>query len=85
MRAFTELRHLATLLPSYNTSSDIIELRRDFEELKLDIEDILSNQNDINEDTRMQLDAINIALSELQTRKKEEKPRRRIGFIQDDK
>ncbi len=34
---------------------------------------------------RMQLDAINIALAELQAKPKEEKPRRRIGFIQDDK
>lgn len=47
--------------------------------------DILRDQNDINEETRMQLDAISIALAELQAKPKEEKPRRRIGFIQDEK
>ena len=33
---------------------DVIQLRKDFEELKLDIEDILHDQNDINESTRAQ-------------------------------
>ena len=52
-------------------------LRKDFDESKLDIEDILRNQNEINEDTRLQLDAISTALA------KEPKPRRKIGFIQE--
>ena len=85
MRAFVELRHLAGSLQIPDPTSDIYHLRRDFEELKLDIEDILRNQNDINEDTQKQLDAISTALAELQAKPKEEKPRRRIGFIQDDK
>ena len=68
MRAFTEFRRLATMLPSSNKDTDITQLRIDFEELKLDIEDILHNQNDINEDTRAQLDAISIALAELQSK-----------------
>ena len=57
-------------------------LRKDFEELKLDIEDILRDQNEINEDTRLQLDAISTALAVLQP--KEPKPRRKIGFIQEE-
>ncbi len=44
---------------------------------------IIRNHYDVK--ARMQLDAINIALAELQAKPKEEKPRRRIGFIQDDK
>lgn len=84
MRAFVAIRQMAYALPNSNVS-DIAQLRKDFEELKLDIENILQNQNDINEDTRLQLDAITLALAELQAKPKEERPRRRIGFIQDDK
>ena len=66
MRAFTAFRHLATSLPKSDVVADVAQLRKDFEELKLDIEDILHDQNDINEETRAQLDAISTALSELQ-------------------
>jgi len=44
-----------------------------------------SNQNDINESTRMQLDAISLALAELQSSRSQNatlKPRKPIGFIQ---
>ena len=84
MRAFVEFRHLAVSLPVANPNADIAQLRKDFEELKLDIEDILHDQNEINESTRMQLDNITLALAELQTGKREQKPRRTIGFIQDE-
>ena len=47
---------IANSLP--NTAADVAQLRKDFEELKLDIEDILHGQNDINESTRVQLQAI---------------------------
>lgn len=47
--------------------------------------DILHDQNDINESTRAQLDAISEALAELQQGSKAiQHPRRRIGFIQDE-
>ena len=82
MRAFVAIRRIATSLPQDNASADIAQLRKDFEELKLDIEDILHDQNDINESTRMQLDNITLALAELQS--KEPKPRRKIGFIQEE-
>jgi hypothetical protein len=69
MRAFTEFRRIASTLALPNPSADIAQLRKDFEELKLDIEDILHDQNDINEETRAQLDAISDALTELQGQK----------------
>lgn len=83
MRAFVEFRHLATSLPLHDTTQDVNQLRKDFEELKLDIEDILRDQNDINESTRLQLDAISTALAEMQSKEPRQKPRRRIGFIQE--
>ena len=84
MRAFSEFRHLATSLPPSNPSTDIVQLRKDFEELKLDIEDILHDQNDINESTRLQLENFTMALAELQGSERKPKPRRRIGFIRDE-
>lgn len=84
MRAFVEFRHLAVSLPVANPNADIAQLRKDFEDLKLDIEDILHDQNDINESTRAQLDAISTALAELQSNRPENKPRRPIGFVQPD-
>lgn len=49
------------------------------------IDDILSDQNDINESTRAQLDAISTALAELQASRCQNgilNKRRPIGFIQ---
>ena len=82
MRAFVALRRMAATLP--NTTSDVTQLRKDFEELKLDIEDILRDQNEINEDTRLQLDAISTALAALQFKDPKQKPRCKIGFIQEE-
>ena len=82
MRAFTEFRKIAASLQIPDSTADVAQLRKDFEELKLDIEDILHDQNDINEMTRAQLDAISTALAELQP--KEPKPRKKIGFIQEE-
>lgn len=84
MRAFTEFRRMANSLTVPNTQADVAQLRKDFEELKLDIEDILHDQNDINESTRSQLDAISTALAELQAKDVKPRTRRKIGFIQDD-
>lgn len=83
MRAFVALRRMAATLP--NTTSDVTQLRKDFEELKLDIEDIMHDQNEINEDTRLQLDAISTALAALQSKGPKQKPRRKIGFIQEER
>jgi len=82
MRAFTEFRHIAATLSPH---ADIAQLRKDFEELKLDIQDILADQNDINEDTRMRLGLIEQSLAEMQAREPLPRPMRRIGFVQDNK
>ena len=80
MRAFVIMRKAIA-----SDNERIFKLEDKVEKLSSYIEEILVDQNDINEETRMQLDAITIALAELQAKPKEEKPRRRIGFIQDDK
>ena len=58
------------------------QLQKEMKELKEYIEDVFADQNDINEDTRMQIELINQVLAELQVHKKlSEKTRRPIGFI----
>ena len=60
----------------------VITLAQELYKLKEEVNDILADQNDINESTRAQLDAISTALAELQAKNSEEdKPRRPIGFI----
>ena len=44
----------------------------------------LNINNDINEDTRAQLDAIKIALADLQTTNKKKTEHKRMGFKTDD-
>jgi len=75
MRAFVELRRLTQL-----AAANYEELQREITEVKDYIEDILRDQNDINEQHGAQLEAIGTALAELQMQKRQEKPRRRIGF-----
>ena len=60
------------------------ELEHRIANLHNEMNEILHDQNEINEDTRAQLDAISAALAELQANPLPEKPRRRIGFISDD-
>lgn len=79
-RAFVAMRQ--TLL-TFSIPAKLSELQRDIENLREEVNDILADQNDINESTFAQLDAISEALKELQAEKREQKPRRRIGFIQD--
>jgi len=60
-----------------------INVKLDF--LKQYIEDIVTDQNDINEDTRMQLELINESLAELQIRHRDAKTRRiPIGYVKPD-
>lgn len=54
--------------------------RKNFDELKQDLEEIFTDYNDINEDTRAQLEAINIALADLQTTHIKRAGRKHIGF-----
>ena len=81
MRAFVTFYQVGMSLPAPNPAADVAQLRKDFEELKLDIEDIMRDQNEINEDTRLQLEAISAALAALQSKEPRQKPRRKIGFI----
>ena len=78
MRAFVAFRHLATQpLPDSNT-----ELRKEVKALRDELEEILADQNDINEMTQAQLDAISEALAELQATPRP-RQRQRIGFVKD--
>ena len=79
MRAFVEFRRIAAALPT--NTDDIKELKREMQGIKDYIEEILSDQNDINEENRMQLELINQALAELQVERKSSE-RRPIGFLQ---
>lgn len=63
-------------------SNEFKQLRESVNQLKEYIEEVLSDQNDINEETQAQLDAISESLAELQTKKNV--PRKRIGFLPSD-
>ena len=77
MRAFVAIRRMVTMNP---VALRLSSLERNFDELKQDLEEIFADYNDINEDTRAQLDAINLALADLQATRKEKRDRKRIGF-----
>ena len=78
MRAFVAMRRLISNPPVDKNA----ELREEMKKLKDYMEEIFANQNDINEDTRIQLELINQTLAELQVHQKlSDKPRRPIGFI----
>ena len=78
MRAFVAVRRLIS-----NPPVDRVErLEEQMKKLEEYIEEVFVDYNDINEDTRMQLELINQTLAELQAKKKEEeRPRNPIGFI----
>ena len=77
-RAFVAMRQIIANSPVIMSA----QLQKEMKELKEYIEDVFADPNDINEDTRMQIELINQVLAELQVHKKlSEKPRRPIGFI----
>ena len=86
-RAFVGLRHMLTAPPSVALRQMLTapptdtpsQLRREIKKLRDDMEEMFADQNDINEDTRAQLDAISAVLAELQATHKAS-PRRKIGF-----
>ncbi|NDV59416.1 ORF6N domain-containing protein [Bacteroides sp. 519] len=76
MRAFVAVRHLIA-----KPVDRVGQLENQIAELKAYIEESFADYNDINEDTRVQLELINQTLAELQAQKKlEDKPRKPIGF-----
>ena len=76
MRTFTSIRNLILNSPKDELSG----LKQDIKVLQEQIEDMFADQNDINEDARIQLDLINEALAELQTKSINNK-RNEIGYI----
>jgi hypothetical protein len=81
MRAFVVVQQMLTHAPTDRFS----ELQKEINGLKAYMDEVLTDQNDINEDTRMQLELINLSLAELQAGKRlSDYPRRRIGFIREE-
>lgn len=77
MRAFVAVRQML-ITPPVNA---IAELQNEMKELKEYIEEAFTDYNDINDDTRMQLELINQTLAELQNQKKQLGVRKRVeGF-----
>ena len=77
MRAFVSVRQMIAANP---VELRLSTLEKNFEELKQDLEEIFSDYNDINEDTRAQLEAINNALADMQATREKSGTRKRIGF-----
>lgn len=78
MRTFISVRRLISTPPT----DRIGKLEEELKELKSYIEEVFTDYNDINEDTRVQLELINRTLAELQAQKRlADNPRNPIGFI----
>lgn len=78
MRAFVAVRQMI----ANPTVDKTTKLQQEVNELKEYIEEVFTDYNDINEDTRIQLDLINKTLAELQVQKKlSDKPRNPVGFV----
>lgn len=81
MRAFVAVRQMLANPPIDRLGN----IEKEVKELKEYIEEVFADYNDINDDTRMQLELINQTLAELQAQKRmENKPRNPIGFIKPD-
>lgn len=76
MRAFVAMRQLITEVKT----NPIVQLEKKVEALSEYIEEILADVNEVNEDTRTQLELINEAIAELQVEHKSKLHRKRIGF-----
>ena len=77
MRAFVAIRQFAFNAPTSETK----QLQNEVRELKEYIEEVFADYNEINEDTRMQLELINGTLAELRAKNKEvNKDRQPIGY-----
>lgn len=77
MRAFVAIRQLISDPPV----DDLVKLQSEVRELKMYIEEVFADYNDINDDTRMQIELINQTIAELQNKEKTtNKPCNPIGF-----
>ena len=68
VRAFNAMSDVLQNLPL--PVDDIVELYGELKQLKQYIEEVFADQNDINEDTRMELELINRTLADLQSKTK---------------
>ena len=75
-RAFVAMRQLLLNHPMDRVSL----LQQEMKELKEYLEEVFTDYNDINDDTRMQLELINQTLAELQAKDRGFKERRTIGY-----
>lgn len=78
MRAFFQMQEALQIVG--NTQLQIEQIRSEIMQLRVDLNDILADQNDINETTRAQLDAISSALAELQSDRVRHTACNPIGF-----
>ena len=76
MRAFVAIRQM---IASPKTNK-IDELEKRMDAIENYIEEVFSDYNDINDDTRMQLELINQTLAELQAKDRGCKERKQIGY-----
>lgn len=78
MRAFFQMQE--ALLIVSNTQLQLEQIRSEIKQLRTDMNDTLADQNEINELTRAQLDAISDALTELQNQGKNPLSLPEIGY-----
>ena len=78
MRAFVEYKTIKDMVKY----GEFQELQEKLERTNSYIEEILEDQNEINESTRAQLEAINTAIAELQVEHRKQPKRKPIGFVQ---
>lgn len=78
MRAFVVMRKQLSELSVQQMQIERLEMKVD--KLNDYVETILHDQNEINEETAMQLELINQSIAQLNTYRESEKPRPRIGF-----
>lgn len=78
MRIFVTIRQSLVADPN----AGLAELQTEMKQLKTYIEEIFTDYNDINEDTRLQIELINQSLAELHIDKKQNlKPKNKIGYL----
>jgi hypothetical protein len=78
MRIFVTIRQSLGI----NPNTGLAELQTEMKQLKAYIEEVFTDYNDINEDTRLQIELINQSLAELHIDKKQNsKPKNKIGYL----
>ncbi|MCD8043077.1 MAG: ORF6N domain-containing protein [Tannerellaceae bacterium] len=78
VRAFVAMRQIVLNRPLITVEN----LAKEIKELREYVEEIITDTNEINEDTRIQIEIINEAIAELQiSYKAVNKPRHKVGFI----